>query len=165
MALSLDLSLLTGDHTLKLIDNQSAQAVTGFFERGTTNDLYEEGAQILGTGYNGAVTISYVGGTGNDVVLNLLASPVASADFDDDGDVDGADFLFWQRGVATSSPALGDADGDGVVDADDLAIWKNQFGGAAVKAAGAFEAAVPEPHTTRLLLSGGLILFRLRWIY
>jgi hypothetical protein len=64
-------------------------------------------------------------------------------DFDGDGDVDGADFLTWQRNVgATGQPlSAGDANGDGNITGADLAIWRSQFGPAAVAAA----AAVPEP--------------------
>ena len=52
-----------------------------------------------------------------------------SADFNQDGDVDGDDFLTWQRGLGIGSTlADGDADGDGEVDADDLAAWRFQFG-------------------------------------
>ncbi|MBL9161667.1 MAG: hypothetical protein JNL18_02875 [Planctomycetaceae bacterium] len=52
-------------------------------------------------------------------------------DFDADGDVDGNDFLVWQRGDTPNphSPA-------------DLAAWKSNFGFGAAMAAG---AAVPEP--------------------
>ena len=54
----------------------------------------------------------------------------SSADFDEDGDIDGSDFLAWQRGFGTPAPttADGDADGDGDVDAADLGVWGNQFG-------------------------------------
>jgi hypothetical protein len=69
---------------------------------------------------------------------------VASADFDEDGDVDGADFLIWQRGLGVGSThAEGDADGDGSVDAADLAPWRYQFG--ATDAALPVGATVPEP--------------------
>ena len=55
---------------------------------------------------------------------------VISADFDNDGDVDGRDFLVWQRGLGTTNAqkADGDADNDTDVDGNDLAIWKLQFG-------------------------------------
>ncbi|MCA9259999.1 MAG: hypothetical protein KDA61_12395 [Planctomycetales bacterium] len=58
------------------------------------------------------------------------AQAAPSADFDSDGDVDGADFLTWQRGFGTLSAAKmdGDADNDADVDADDLAVWQTQFG-------------------------------------
>jgi hypothetical protein len=65
-----------------------------------------------------------------------------SADFDRDGDVDGRDFLTWQRGFGNSEALQtdGDADFDGVVTANDLAVWQNAYGSALT----AF-VAVPEP--------------------
>jgi hypothetical protein len=68
-----------------------------------------------------------------------------AADFDDDGDVDGADFLIWQRGLRASggAPAVGDANGDGAVNAADLTIWRNQFGPAGTSPAPI--RTVPEP--------------------
>jgi len=53
------------------------------------------------------------------------------ADFDDDGDVDGRDFLTWQRRFGLNSGATladGDANGDGRVDQADLSIWSQQYG-------------------------------------
>jgi hypothetical protein len=151
IALELNLSALIGSQVLTLIDNQTSEAVTGFFENGTTTDLYEEGAAISGTGYAGTVNISYTGGTGNDVVLTLVAGVISNADFDGDSDVDGADFLTWQRGVGTTSGATrsqGDANGDGAVGSADLAVWKSQFAAPAAAAGG----AVPEPHSLALVL-------------
>jgi hypothetical protein len=72
----------------------------------------------------------------------------ADADFDGDNDVDGNDFLIWQRNlnVGTTQPQ-GDANGDHAVNADDLALWRDAFGqsGAAPTAGG-----VPEPSTLGL---------------
>jgi len=69
-----------------------------------------------------------------------------SADFDEDGDVDGADFLAWQRGFGTQTPNAtpedGDADNDQDVDADDLGIWENQFGQPATVIASATSSIV-----------------------
>lgn len=75
--------------------------------------------------------------------LQLFDSSVAkSADFNNDGRVDGADFLTWQRnlGATGATKAMGDATGDGLVNGADLTAWKGQFA-TAVAAAG----AVPEP--------------------
>ena len=47
------------------------------------------------------------------------------ADFDEDGDVDGDDFLTWQ--VSFGKNADGDADGDGDTDGDDFLVWQSQF--------------------------------------
>jgi hypothetical protein len=72
------------------------------------------------------------------------------ADFDGDGDVDGDDFLTWQRHVAMDSGATlaeGDANGDEAVDGDDLTLWEGQFGTAVAVA-----APVPEPATAALAL-------------
>jgi len=57
--------------------------------------------------------------------------PVTSADFDYDGDVDGSDFLTWQRNFGRAPKALrvhGDADENGTVHQADLTIWKQQVG-------------------------------------
>ncbi len=56
---------------------------------------------------------------------------VNGPDFDNDGDVDGSDFLSWQRGSGTTSNATssqGDANTDGAVDGDDLAIMLQDYG-------------------------------------
>ena len=62
---------------------------------------------------------------------NAIAAPVSgNADFDGDGDVDGRDFLAWQRGFGTTTGALpeqGDANGDGAVNEADLALWTEQY--------------------------------------
>lgn len=60
----------------------------------------------------------------------LQAPPQQTADFDQDGDVDGGDFLIWQRNAGTLTGANiseGDADLDGDVDADDLNEWQARY--------------------------------------
>jgi hypothetical protein len=70
----------------------------------------------------------------NPVQSQNSVTPVvvaASADFNGDSHVDGADFLAWQRGVGTLSSAdrsHGDSNADGDVDAGDLAKWTRTFG-------------------------------------
>lgn len=96
-----------------------------------------------------------------DLVFRYAVLPPAAltADFDSDGDADGADFLAWQRGnglTTGATKAQGDANSDGAVNADDLALWKSQFGGGGfagpgvlargvVTYVGGAVAAVPEP--------------------
>ena len=75
-------------------------------------------------------------------VINNDLTPLDSADFDFDHDVDGADFLAWQRGNGITAGATsndGDANSDMAVNATDFNLWKTQFG----QPVGA--AAVPEP--------------------
>lgn len=63
-------------------------------------------------------------------------------DYDVDGDVDGNDFLTWQRQLgSTAVPSGSGADGNssGTVDAPDLTVWRTYFGEVA-----AVPAAVPQ---------------------
>jgi hypothetical protein len=86
----------------------------------------------------------------------------SNGDFDGDSDVDGEDFLIWQRGLGlTGQPnaSTGDADGDGDVDAADLGLWQANFGGAPMVAA---IAAVPEPATCSSAAAALLALAVLR---
>ncbi|MCC6493644.1 MAG: hypothetical protein IT424_11565 [Pirellulales bacterium] len=84
----------------------------------------------------------------------------ASADFDADGDVDGADLLIWQRGLAATSAGLsqGDANGDAVVDQLDLDIWKRTYGGVMASEAAATGAAVPEAAAAALALGALMVI-------
>jgi hypothetical protein len=80
----------------------------------------------------------------------------ADADFDNDNDVDGNDFLRWQRGVGTNSGATnaqGDANGDGAVNGADLTLWRSRFGSASSQAT---VGAVPEPSSLALAAASAL---------
>jgi len=84
----------------------------------------------------------------------------SSGDFDADGDVDGADFLTWQRGFGTPSGATagnGDADADGDVDADDLLVWEQQLGDIASLSS---SQAVPEPSSLYLVVTLSVLVGR-----
>ncbi len=84
------------------------------------------------------------------------------ADFDGDGDIDGQDFLAWQRGLGILSGAdatQGDANGDGAVNEDDFAIWSSQYG--LPKSLNA-STAIPEPSTAGLIVLASLVLCRRR---
>jgi hypothetical protein len=66
-----------------------------------------------------------------------------AGDFDGDLDIDGNDFLVWQRGLTAAgggTAATGDANGDGNVDGADFTIWAQGFGTGAGGVSG-----VPEP--------------------
>ena len=80
------------------------------------------------------------------------------ADFDKDGDVDGDDFLIWQRNFGMQSGATvndGDTDGDGDVDGDDFLSWQIEFGSGAN---GGASAEVPEPTGLVLAILVGLAI-------
>jgi len=85
--------------------------------------------------------ITYNGGDGNDVVLFTAGLP---GDFDLDGDVDGSDFLVWQRNP--SAGALSD--------------WQTNYGSSAPLKTSS--TAAPEP-TTGVLLSAAMLIVCGQW--
>jgi hypothetical protein len=86
----------------------------------------------------------------DDLQGMLIVDEGIPGDFDDDGDVDGRDFLDWQRG---GSPTP--------LSATDLTAWQDNYG-----AGGGLVAtqAVPEPSSVCLALLGVAAIFRRRMI-
>ena len=100
---------------------------------------------------------------GFELFGTYLSINTDSADFDTDTDVDGADFLAWQRGFGTTGGATksqGDANDDGDVNALDLAVWEKQYGDVATPLA--MSVTVPEPTSAALLLMSFTILITRR---
>ncbi|QEG33635.1 hypothetical protein [Bythopirellula goksoeyrii] len=88
------------------------------------------------TGYNDN---DFVGGHSEDAQYELILTLGAAGDFDGDGDVDGNDFLVWQR-----NPSMGN-----------LADWQTNYGIGAQVAA----ISVPEPQGFLPLLLGCFLIF------
>ncbi|BBO33732.1 dockerin type I domain-containing protein [Lacipirellula parvula] len=107
-----------------------------------------------GQNHNGFFTGARVwqGATPVNGLTASLQVTGTEADFNQNGVVDGADFLIWQRGSGLASGAtraLGDANADGAVNQFDLNIWRGQYGATTSPPV----AAVPEPAT----LGGALL--------
>jgi hypothetical protein len=146
----------TGNYLLK--DAISGEDFAGEFGE---IEVFEQLGYTIGRGmHNNFVTdwadaiidevrISDTALTPDEFLFLPSGSTADDADFDGDGDVDGQDFLTWQRGLGvtgTGTLMTGDANADGDVDGDDLAIWRQQFG------PGAPVTAIPEPATAGLCL-------------
>jgi hypothetical protein len=132
--------------TLQFPGDNSIQTMTEM----TTQ--FTPAAQYVGQ-YMGIYIAAHANYYGFDNVrLTAATTPTLDADFDNNGKVDGADFLTWQRNLgltgASATNAAGNADGDMDVDGADLAIWKNHFGSAM---AAPTTAAIPEPTSLALL--------------
>lgn len=86
---------------------------------------------------------------------------LGNGDFDGDDDVDGLDFLEWQRHVGGSVTPQQDANGDGLADGKDLAIWQATYGdswGAPLTAS----VTVPEPTMLCMVALTCMCLIRTR---
>ncbi len=93
------------------------------------------------------------GGFGNDAdnvilvdnfQLEFFPPTIGLGDFDEDGDVDGQDFLAWQRGESPTP-----------LSSEDLTAWQANYGAGAALAT---FAAVPEPASLLLAAMSGLLL-------
>jgi hypothetical protein len=144
----------TGWHKLGIDYNPTTGAVVGTFDNQTFN--FTTTTNLFGTFFAGyREGLSAHAANARPATFDILAAaPVADADFDNDGDEDGQDFLIWQRGLGAGTNATGDANGDNVVNAADLAIWKAQFGTPATVAG----SAIPEPAAVGLLAVGLVVI-------
>ncbi len=86
-------------------------------------------------------------------------APLLEGDYDFDGDVDGRDFLIWQRAYGTSD-SMADGDDSSTVGPEDLVIWQDHYGETAPLAS---SVAVPEPGSLLLTAFGLLAAFVHPW--
>lgn len=124
------------------------------FERSANNtEIIPIGAaQVLNDVYHLRIFHSTISGEfrGDEMEGRFYLDNISTqdADFDADRDVDGADFLVWQRGLGVGgSQPDGDADYSGVVNATDLRAWRNQSG---LVTAPPAVLGVPEPAAATL---------------
>ncbi|QEG35152.1 hypothetical protein [Bythopirellula goksoeyrii] len=104
------------------------------------------GAAINYLGYNSLDFQQDFGNQTSEVYIDnvYVNSSVTSenGDFDNDGDVDGADFLKWQRGMSPNPGSAGD-----------LELWQTTYGSGPLVAP---IASIPEPASIGLLVMGSL---------
>lgn len=140
--------------------------MTSFDERtqsfGTNNDG-DMSLEDFNPFYLGLLTRQDGGLVGLEIESVQITVPAAdSADFDQDGDVDNADFMAYQRNIGANNgvrPVLdaGDADFDGDVDGADGLIWQSQYG-TGVGAAATLSVRVPEPTAWLIALACSALL-------
>ena len=147
-------------------DNSNASRLTEFNFSGTTFLAGGQTVLHLGAPINsmegeipteGDLDFHFLLDTGETMTGVILFGSVPSGpepgDFDSDGDVDGADFLVWQRtfgGSAIPAGAGADSNGDGIVDAADLANWVSHY----YQSVQSNSSAVPEPFSAIMMLMG-----------
>jgi hypothetical protein len=79
--------------------------------------------------------------------------PDTTGDYNLDGFVDAADYVYWRKSFGDDVPegSGADGDGDGTIDSGDYDFWVEQFGTDVSPGSG--HAALPVPEPTGLLLS------------
>jgi hypothetical protein len=87
-----------------------------------------------------------------DDISLVLDVPAASADFNSDGQVNGRDFLAWQRG---QSPNPGNS--------ADLAIWRDQYGTGPETIVSSYVAPLTTSESTSMDVSGELVDSAFSW--
>jgi CotH kinase protein len=125
------------------ISPPEGQSVTIYY---TTDGVTDP--RLPGGGLNPSAAVKVVSGaivlTGDTVVMARFRtgnqwsplieahlSAVTPGDFDADGDIDGRDFLRWQRELGSATRPFGtgaDGNSNGRVDSGDLAAWRANFG-------------------------------------
>jgi T5SS/PEP-CTERM-associated repeat protein len=128
---------LSGDLTPQLGDSYQVLTASG----GVSGTFGMTALPSLGPGLDWDVDYSPT-----SLTLSVVTGPGSyAADFDGDGDVDGADLNAWRSGFGMAGAAKddGDADSDGDVDGSDFLTWQRQLGSPPIAAPTA--GLVPEP--------------------
>ena len=81
-----------------------------------------------------------------------LPTPVVSdpGDYNQDGEVDGTDYLAWQSSFGSTTNLAADGNGNGTIDSADYTIWRDNYG-MRLPAAPA-SSSVPEPTSLGLVV-------------
>jgi hypothetical protein len=81
-------------------------------------------------------------------------TPPLLGDYNGNDVIDAADYTTWRDALTAGSTTLANDPTPGVVDESDFTYWRDHFGQSLGAGAGAASAAVPEPTTAMLVLTG-----------
>jgi hypothetical protein len=98
------------------------------------------------------LTISNVTYTGGTAVVGV------PGDYNNNGNVDAADYVLWRKGVAPLANEVDVTGGAGVTNAGDYTAWRARFGNPPGSGSGLGAGAVPEPTTALLASLAGLAM-------
>ncbi len=148
--------LLAPYEELRLTHNGQEKSLLQILRDELGNQSLSRTDMRFGTGPNNEL---YVLNKRDGVIRKFVAaSGLLDGDTNRDGDVDGPDFLAWQRGIEKASPDWSDGNfnADSTSDAADLALWHSSYGNVVSV------ATIPEPASATgcliamLFLLGGL---------
>jgi hypothetical protein len=96
--------------------------------------------------------VHFTGTTHIEVGRRFADLLLPSADYNNDGAVNGADLVAWRGSLGTNR--IGDGNADGASDGVDFLLWQRQLGAAAP----ASFASIPEPGGLASFLLGAALL-------
>jgi hypothetical protein len=130
----------------------TAGALTGEF------DNVANGGRLALISGGGSFQVDYDGVTSAVVLSNFLTD--LPGDYNNDGQVDGGDFLVWQNNLGAPAGALLNDPHDEVISGAQLATWKANFGLRIPNNSPTAQAAVPEPDAVFLFCFGAILCGR-----
>jgi hypothetical protein len=136
------------------VDGALAETVSGVGSTLTFGTKRRYDNVVVGSGLT-AVQDGF--GYYDNFFLELTEPTFDNADFNEDGTIDAADYVTWQKHFGAFGGDLhqqGDANEDGVVDDLDYDEWAATFGDTPGAGAGGGGGAVPEPTTVAMLMLG-----------
>jgi fibronectin-binding autotransporter adhesin len=145
---------ITGNVDLTALANALSVTGTG---TGSSWVIATYGGTLTGTFENvtSGFTVDYGTGSNSQITLNLAGPMGVAGDYNQNGIVDAADYVFWRNNLGAGSLPNEGGISPGMVDADDYNFWRSRFGATSGAGAGLGSSNVPEP--TNIVL-GGLAL-------
>ncbi len=160
-----DIAWATGDAFGDAAWGTAARILSGTFAAGVTPAFFAGSKGNVFT----SVPVSN-NAFGNEVLASAITTIVRtnaiaanSADYNQNGIVDAADYVIWRKtlGLAAVPPGSGaDGNGDGTVNGPDYDLWRSHFGNPFGAGAGGDLSSntIPEPASFILLTIGALLI-------
>lgn len=147
----------TGDALGNPAWSTAARLASGTFAAGTTPSF------VFGSSGNVFTTTGSSSSFGTRVAATVSAivrtNSTPSADYNQNGVVDAADYILWRHTLGQNvAPGTGaDGSNNGIIDPADYNLWRANFGNTAASGASLYTNAIPEPGSASVL-SLGLLL-------
>lgn len=142
-------------------DDGNSKSIIRRFEYYTYTGPYDEEHEVNSAwDGEGDPPVSELGEfiSANMEAINFDAPARVNGDFNNDGQVDAADFTLYRDNHGSEDDDIADANEDGMIDDDDAVIWRMNFDAPLELNSLAASNAVPEPASMLLAISAGLAL-------
>ena len=148
---------ISGNVDLSALANSLSVIGTG---TGSSWVIATYGGALTGTFENitSGFSVDYGTGSNSQITLNLAGPMGVAGDYNQNGIVDAADYVFWRNNLGAGSLPNEGGISPGFVDAEDYSFWRSRFGFTSGAGAGLGSSNVPEPASFVLI---GLALFGL----